>query len=479
MSPVQALPVDAPGAAPKKLPGDEAGKFDELLPQRPGENPAVAETPVAPGETNEEPRPPQKRKDANPADVSADTPPAVTYLPPPLPVAATVPETVPAASAPVAENTEGEGTPEIAAQRGSLLPAAIPFAGENSPGVLSQAAVSSAHPSPVEAPPSAPAKPPAIPLGQRRDPDGRAPVPSEEPWSGKIPPPALPGPPSAVQPKPSGSAKIAEDPAPPLPIAEATPADSGKTTAPGIIQSASGMSVAVEHAPMPTPRPQPVKDTPPPAAPPATAPGVSPAPVGAPQAAEPAAREQTRDGNGTPSGGSEAFGTFLPVARETPGAGNPQPEAAAKAGSPQDTAAILHHTLETAERMRSDGRGNVEIQVRLHDGQELTIQLRMNAGECQPVFKTESADLRAALEHHWSQFTSTSADRGLRIAAPVFETPQSGLGDFQQRQQHQPPSSFLPGDGLPRPARPKTAAAASRHPGASLPEERGAIALFA
>jgi hypothetical protein len=147
-------------------------------------------------------------------------------------------------------------------------------------------------------------------------------------------------------------------------------------------------------------------------------------------------QEKTSDsGEDAPSNGSNlltSIPSFSLATRDTDSTPKFQSESTAKSGSTQETSAIFNHTLEAAERMRSDGKSSVEVQVRLHDGQELTIQLRMNAGEVQSVIKTNSSDLRAALEQNWSQFTSVSADRGLRMVAPVFASGQSGLGDFSQ-----------------------------------------------
>lgn len=170
----------------------------------------------------------------------------------------------------------------------------------------------------------------------------------------------------------------------------------------------------------------------------------------------------------------------------TPDRATPE-AAAAKLEGARETASILHNVLETAEQMRSDGRSNVELQLHLRDGQELTIRLRLQGGELQPVFKTESAELRAALEQNWSQFTSNSGDRGMRIAAPVFSGSQSGLGDsgYQQQDrqsQQQPQPGMMPRDEVQYfPQTKSRPAVVLPQPGADSAEtERaGTLSLFA
>jgi hypothetical protein len=101
------------------------------------------------------------------------------------------------------------------------------------------------------------------------------------------------------------------------------------------------------------------------------------------------------------------------------------------------TAAILQRVTDVAERMRSENRGQMELQLKLKDGQDLTIQLKMVDGELRPMFKTDSADLRQALEQGWGQFANTAKDGGIRLAAPVFESSGQGLANQNQSQNPQ------------------------------------------
>jgi hypothetical protein len=95
----------------------------------------------------------------------------------------------------------------------------------------------------------------------------------------------------------------------------------------------------------------------------------------------------------------------------------------------QAASATLRQVVESADQMRSDGKTNVEVQVKLDDGQQLTVRLQMSQGSIHPIFKTDSPELRQALEQNWSGFRSTASERGLQISTPVFESP-SGEGAF-------------------------------------------------
>jgi hypothetical protein len=104
---------------------------------------------------------------------------------------------------------------------------------------------------------------------------------------------------------------------------------------------------------------------------------------------------------------------------------------------PQQQAAstALRQVVESADQMRSDGKTNVEVQVKLDDGQQLTVRLQMSQGSVHPIFKTESPELRQAIEQNWAGFRSSASERGLQISTPVFESP-SGQGAFNSFGSH-------------------------------------------
>ena len=86
----------------------------------------------------------------------------------------------------------------------------------------------------------------------------------------------------------------------------------------------------------------------------------------------------------------------------------------------------LNQVIESADKMRSNGQTNVQMQVKLDDGQQLTIRLQMSQGSIHPTFKTESPELRQAIEQNWGGFRTAASERGLQISTPVFESHGAG-----------------------------------------------------
>ena len=95
---------------------------------------------------------------------------------------------------------------------------------------------------------------------------------------------------------------------------------------------------------------------------------------------------------------------------------------------------LLNTVTEAIESLRSDGRTNVEMQIKLRDGEQITVKLQMHAGEVRAIFKTDSSELRGAIARGWSSFSSSSAERGVRVTTPVFESPSGQPGFNNQRQ---------------------------------------------
>lgn len=102
---------------------------------------------------------------------------------------------------------------------------------------------------------------------------------------------------------------------------------------------------------------------------------------------------------------------------------------------------VIQKVAEAAEQMRSDGRSNVELRVRLSDGQEISVRLQVTrGGEMHAILKTSSEPLREALQQRWTEFSTQAGEKSLRVVTPVFEAPGSpggGVNDFDQQQQQQ------------------------------------------
>jgi hypothetical protein len=127
------------------------------------------------------------------------------------------------------------------------------------------------------------------------------------------------------------------------------------------------------------------------------------------------------------------------VADGTPPTSGKSLPGAAPAMETHQAASVVKQVMDTAADMRSDGRSNVELQMKLADGTGVAIKLQWRNGQVMTTFKTESSELRQAIEQNWTQFSSQSTERGVSVATPVFESPgaQAGANNLSQQQERQ------------------------------------------
>ena len=97
---------------------------------------------------------------------------------------------------------------------------------------------------------------------------------------------------------------------------------------------------------------------------------------------------------------------------------------------------ITKQTIDLAEHIRAMGRDHVEVQMRLRDGQEVTVSLRLEQGEWKPVFKTDTEALCRALEQNWHSAAAQPSAQAVKFGTPVFESQraQTDLGHNPQQQ---------------------------------------------
>lgn len=84
----------------------------------------------------------------------------------------------------------------------------------------------------------------------------------------------------------------------------------------------------------------------------------------------------------------------------------------------------VEEVLQVAERVLSRDQSSVNIQFSI-GGQDLTVRVEMRANEVHAIFRTDSAELRAALSQEWQNVTNQGGDRSLRMAPPVFASADS------------------------------------------------------
>lgn len=125
----------------------------------------------------------------------------------------------------------------------------------------------------------------------------------------------------------------------------------------------------------------------------------------------------------------------LPAAATAPVA--PTPTSAVREGS------LAHQAVETilnvvdAQRSREAEAGVVNLHFRFA-GEDLAVRVQLRGGEVHTQFRTDSAELRAALASEWRAVVGQGSETGVRLIEPVFAgsgvSSQQGFGSAPQGQ---------------------------------------------
>lgn len=92
--------------------------------------------------------------------------------------------------------------------------------------------------------------------------------------------------------------------------------------------------------------------------------------------------------------------------------------------------------LTAAERVASREQQSVQLSFSVGDT-ELRVRVQLKDNEVHTTFATDSDELRAALSQEWQSVTTTSAERPVRLAPPVFTSnDQPGNGFAGQGDRH-------------------------------------------
>ena len=133
--------------------------------------------------------------------------------------------------------------------------------------------------------------------------------------------------------------------------------------------------------------------------------------------------------------------TSLPAAPATAGitfgpqAGRGEGADAPSATDSKAAVQITQQTIDLTEHVRVTGRDHVEVQMRLNDGQEVTVSLRLEHGEWKPVFKTDTVALCRALEQNWHRAAAQPSVHAVKFGTPVFESQRTQADAGQNPQQ--------------------------------------------
>ena len=101
----------------------------------------------------------------------------------------------------------------------------------------------------------------------------------------------------------------------------------------------------------------------------------------------------------------------------------PQPESLPQPVALTSTAhRAVEAVLSATDRFNARDQHSVNLQFSVA-GSDLNVRVELRAGEVHTTFRTDSAELRAALSGEWHTMTAQgSGDRSTRLAPPVFTT---------------------------------------------------------
>jgi len=89
-----------------------------------------------------------------------------------------------------------------------------------------------------------------------------------------------------------------------------------------------------------------------------------------------------------------------------------------------DAAPILGKVWEAAEAMSSSQPGRVDLDIPMRDNENVKIRVELRAGEIHATIRTDSPELREALQKSWPDFAVQTSERGLRLAEANFSPGQ-------------------------------------------------------
>ena len=107
-------------------------------------------------------------------------------------------------------------------------------------------------------------------------------------------------------------------------------------------------------------------------------------------------------------------------------------------GAPQapvahaDAARVLEHLEMTLAKYRPNVPPHLEVKVDLQGGDTLQVRLDLRGDALQSTFRTDSPELRMALQRAWPEFMERSQQNGLNLSPASFDSPgmssDSGAG---------------------------------------------------
>ena len=113
---------------------------------------------------------------------------------------------------------------------------------------------------------------------------------------------------------------------------------------------------------------------------------------------------------------------FTPPAASAP-VSQPQGARVPEAAATRDAARILEHIETTLARYRPNVPPHLEVRVDLQGGDSLQVRLDLRGDALLSTFRTDSPELRLALQRAWPEFAERSQQNGLNLSPASFDSP--------------------------------------------------------
>lgn len=93
-----------------------------------------------------------------------------------------------------------------------------------------------------------------------------------------------------------------------------------------------------------------------------------------------------------------------------------------------DLSPLIEKVWEAAETLASAQRGRVDLDLPLRDTETVRIRVELRSGEIHATIRTDSPELRDALEKSWPDFAGKTGDRGFKLADANFSSLRQDAG---------------------------------------------------
>jgi len=130
----------------------------------------------------------------------------------------------------------------------------------------------------------------------------------------------------------------------------------------------------------------------------------------------------------------------LPAAASLPGAAPRSPEAVTRT----DIAPLIEKVLAAAESLSLSNRGHMDIDVPMQNNETVRVRIELRSGEIHATIRTDSPELREALEKSWPDFSVRTSERGIKLADANFSPLLRDGGSGGQGSRRDPPPDQSP-----------------------------------